>query len=101
MLSEKGHPCPVGAEVLDDSFPVVVFSHGLGGCMEMYSQLCTNMASHGFVVFALEHQDGSGCFAETANGERIYYKRPDNTLYSREKVLNFFGTMLEQRVKEV
>jgi platelet-activating factor acetylhydrolase len=87
--------------VLDDSFPVVVFSHGLGGCMEMYSQLCTNMASHGFLVFALEHQDGSGCFAETAEGEHIYYKRPDNTPYSREKVLNFRGPMLEQRVEEV
>jgi dienelactone hydrolase len=101
VLSAKGHPNPVGAEVLDDSFPVIVFSHGLGGCMEMYSQLCANMASHGFVVLALEHQDGSGCFAETTDGEPIYYKRPDNTPYSREKVLNFRGPMLEQRVEEV
>ncbi|CAG0918536.1 unnamed protein product [Notodromas monacha] len=37
-------------------FPVVVFSHGLGQCRSSYSVLCSHLASHGFVVAAIEHR---------------------------------------------
>lgn len=46
------------------SWPVVIFSHGLFGSLELYSTICCEMASHGFVVVALEHEDGSASFAE-------------------------------------
>lgn len=42
------------------TFPVVVFSHGLGGSRTMCSTVCGDMASYGFVVMAMEHRDGSG-----------------------------------------
>lgn len=41
-------------------FPVVVFSHGLGGSRTMCSTVCGDLASYGFVVVAMEHRDGSG-----------------------------------------
>jgi len=37
----------------------MVFSHGLGGSRNTYSQIIGSMASHGMVVVAPEHRDGS------------------------------------------
>ncbi|CAI6339331.1 unnamed protein product [Periconia digitata] len=40
-------------------WPVMVFSHGLGGSRNAYSHICGSLASHGIVVVAPEHRDGS------------------------------------------
>lgn len=37
----------------------MVFSHGLGGSRNAYSHICGSLASHGVVVVAPEHRDGS------------------------------------------
>mmetsp|Transcript_13844 Transcript_13844/g.39199 ORF Transcript_13844/g.39199 Transcript_13844/m.39199 type:complete len:349 (-) Transcript_13844:1308-2354(-) len=42
-------------------FPVLIFSHGLAGMRTTYSSLCSDFASHGYIVAALEHRDGSAC----------------------------------------
>ncbi|KAK6496666.1 hypothetical protein TWF481_001656 [Arthrobotrys musiformis] len=40
-------------------FPVVVFSHGLGGTRNTYSYITASLAAYGCVVFCPEHRDGS------------------------------------------
>jgi pimeloyl-ACP methyl ester carboxylesterase len=101
FLSKRQHPCRIdAAPIADKRFPIVVFSHGLGGCMEMYTELCQQIASYGFWVVAMEHEDGSGCYAENRKGDPIYYERPDDSPYSRKKIVNFRRPFLQQRVEE-
>jgi hypothetical protein len=106
FLSESNHPCLINAEPVipeddDQKFPIVVFSHGLSGSMEFYTQLCQLIASHGFLVVAMEHEDGSAAYAETPSGEPIPFKKRDNDAnYTRETVVSFRREFLEQRVKE-
>jgi len=102
FLSWKRHPCKVDAPIVEEEFPVVFFPHGLGGCMEMYTDICQQVASSGMIVVALEHEDGSGCFAENENGKVVNYKSPSSSEpYSRKKEVNFRKDFLEHRAKEV
>lgn len=37
-------------------FPFVIYSHGLGANRTAYSTICCDLASHGFIVAAVEHR---------------------------------------------
>ncbi|RWS28482.1 platelet-activating factor acetylhydrolase 2: cytoplasmic-like protein [Leptotrombidium deliense] len=57
-------PCLPNAKPLRDGgrkWPLLVFSHGMGGCRTTYASICLEFASHGFVVAAVEHRDASAC----------------------------------------
>lgn len=40
----------------DKKWPLVVFSHGIGCSRFIYSNICYDMASFGFIVAAVEHR---------------------------------------------
>jgi len=40
-------------------WPVMFFSHGLAGSRNMYSHICGSLSSHGIIVIAMDHRDGS------------------------------------------
>lgn len=110
FLEEKAHPLSdtYGADPLatpeGEKFPLVLFSHGLSGTMEMYTELCAQIASTGCVVVAVEHQDGTASYAETSDGTPVPYHHaaPNSEIpYSRRTVVGFRMPKLEQRVDEL
>ncbi|KAG5648914.1 hypothetical protein DXG03_000263 [Asterophora parasitica] len=77
------------AKVEYEQWPLVIFSHGLGGSRTAYSQICSRLATSGKVVLAMEHRDGTGCVCirrvRNADGTHglepmLYYKEHDVVL---------------------
>ena len=57
-----------------EAFVPIIYSHGLGGNRSCYSSVCIDLASHGYVVFALEHSDGSASLNVLPNKTVKEYK---------------------------
>lgn len=76
----------------------MIFSHGLGGSKNAYSHICGSLASHGIVVVAPDHRDGSSPLAiystpnEKEKMKRVDYEKiahkPSTEVYeARDKQL--------------
>lgn len=91
---------------LEDAQPIaqkflgtVVFSHGLAGIRTTYSVICTELASQGYAVAAIEHRDGSASMTLTAGGETVMpYKYIDAEV---EDELQVRKEQLDLRCREV
>ena len=72
-LVSPGVASAAAAGVVGDGkkLPVVLFSHGLMGVANMYSMQACELASQGYVVFALTHNDGSAILADLPQGKSI------------------------------
>lgn len=51
----------------DGPLPVLIFSHGLVGCLNSHSALLGDLASRGVVCVAVDHRDGSGALSLARN----------------------------------
>ncbi|RZC27663.1 platelet-activating factor acetylhydrolase, partial [Asbolus verrucosus] len=56
---------------VEQKLKCIILSHGLGGHRSLYSNLCCELASRGYLVTALEHRDRSACYT-------FYYKSKDD-----------------------
>lgn len=74
----------------------VIFSHGLSSNRTMHSGTCRDLASHGYIVFALDHMDKTSSYYETQDGQGVYYC---NKVQSHD--LEFRQQQLDQRAKEM
>lgn len=70
-LPRQPLPASLGGPPAASRFPLVLFSHGLGGSLANYCSLCIDMASHGFVVAAPEHTDASAFAAYVGDERRL------------------------------
>ena len=55
--SDAGHDR--SSSIDSSQWPLLIFSHGLGGNRNTYSYLLGSLASHGLIVAAPDHRDGS------------------------------------------
>jgi pimeloyl-ACP methyl ester carboxylesterase len=51
-----------------EGWPIVFFSHGLGGSAEMYSYQTQALAKNGYVVVVIDHSDGSAPVVSRKDG---------------------------------
>ncbi|KAG2764870.1 hypothetical protein PC129_g22392 [Phytophthora cactorum] len=86
-----------------DGWPLVIFSHGLAGSLELYSYVNQQLASHGYVVVVPNHCDGSACVCSPEPGRIEYYQQI--TAEVRDDIdgagFRFRNGQLQQRVSEV
>ena len=50
----------------------IILSHGLTASRTRYTAICQELASHGYIVFALDHHDGSCPYTEDRTGEKYW-----------------------------
>lgn len=83
-------------EYKDKKMPVVIFSHGIRGHRNIASGLLREMASQGFVVYSLDHNDGTAAstFDEKTN-ETNFYAQEDMT------DMNLWKERIEVRCEEI
>lgn len=97
-------PPPSSADTnREQQWPLVVFSHGLGGSIDIYSAVTQQLASDGNVVVVVNHCDGSAAVTRLADGRIAYYE--PISVAVRDNIdgagFRFRNAQLRQRVQEV
>lgn len=84
-------------------WPVVIFSHGMGGCVDIYSAITQQLASEGNIVVSVNHCDGSASVTRLEDNRVEYYQKI--TAEVRDNIdgagFRFRNGQLRQRVQEV
>ncbi len=71
----------------NQKFPILLYNHGYGGFTSVYQTVFEDLASHGYIVVSIVHENESALFI-TENG-KVITNSPDNKFYkSRTAELN-------------
>ena len=86
----------------DSRLPVMIFSHGLGGSRNAYSQWCGSLASYGVFVAAIEHRDGTAPISVVHAGSENQYAVPYRRIPEyNDHTKQYRTAQLQQRTFEV
>eukprot|EP00947_MAST-08B_sp_MAST-8B-sp1_P002798 g2798.t1 len=72
---KTGKPPPLPRET-ESLLPVVIFSHGLYGHMDLHAALGMSLARAGFVCLVLEHEGRAASYCKTEDGRVLTYLSP-------------------------
>ncbi|KZS98040.1 hypothetical protein SISNIDRAFT_481904 [Sistotremastrum niveocremeum HHB9708] len=95
-------PVKLDASESGGRWPLVIFSHGLGGGRNIH--YCAQLASEGHVVLAIEHKDGSGSSClNRRNGklQHLVYVKADEVQWKTKSKLTLRQHQLLFRVREI
>ncbi|MDX1286404.1 MAG: hypothetical protein R3182_15415, partial [Draconibacterium sp.] len=67
--------------VPNQKFPVLIYNHGYGGFSGVYQTVFEELASHGYIVVSIGHQDESALLQ--VDEEIVIPNSPDNEFYTR------------------
>jgi len=62
----------------------LIYCHGLSSNRTMHSGTCRDLASHGYLVFVLDHQDGTSSYTVSKDGNKEFYYENRHKLYDSE-----------------
>ena len=88
------------AQPVNEKFPVIIFSHGIGGLKTQNTTQMEEMASHGYVVFSCDHAYDAG--VSIFPGERIILGKtaiPDDL--TKEEKWNMRRAQLDYRAADI
>jgi len=88
------------AQPVNKKFPVIIFSHGIGGLKTQNTTQMEEMASHGYVVFSCDHAYDAG--VSIFPGERIILGKtaiPDDL--TKEEKWNMRRAQLDYRAADI
>jgi len=80
--------------------PLIIFSHGMGGCAAQHVFINENLASFGYVVIAPDHQEAQMCHIEgkpEIGATRLTWSVLKNRFNLSQVVFDLFGGMMKER----
>lgn len=85
----KGRSARGAAIVDDESFPLVIISHGYTGSRLLMTYLAENLASKGYIVAAIDHKEST--FIDAAGFPSTLLHRPKDILFVVDEMIILSG----------
>ena len=73
----------------------LIFSHGLSSNSKGYTGLAKDLASHGYLVIMLNHQDGTCMYTETKEGKPMFYQHAP-VFYTKDLRINQLNIRIDE-----
>ena len=77
----KSHTNKKARPFRDQLFPVIIYNHGYGGYSQVYQSVFEDLASHGYVVVSIGHENESALLIK--DDGTVIANSPDNPFYTK------------------